>query len=94
MSDSRLEHLRTQPYLRGVRFQRKAYRAYRPGWDHDHCVGCWAKFAEHDDPAEPVLHEGYATCADYQHGADYEWVCPDCFNTFKSQMSWRDIAPG
>jgi hypothetical protein len=56
--DWRLEHLETQPYLRGAAFTRKPYRAYSATWEHDHCAGCWAKFME--PPAEE-LHEGYAT---------------------------------
>jgi hypothetical protein len=91
MSDWRLEHLETQPYLRGVAFTRKRYSEYRPGWDHDHCAGCWAKFAEFDDPNEPIEHDGYATTADYSFGADYVWVCLKCFADFKAQMAWKEI---
>jgi hypothetical protein len=86
--DWRLKHLGTQPYLRGVRFQRMRYRAYRPGWDHDHCVACWAKFAEADLPNEPIQREGHTTCSDYQHGAEYDWVCLECFELFKDAMGW------
>lgn len=89
--DWRLEHLRTQPYLRGVRFQRKQYKAYRPGWEHDHCVGCWAKFAEYESDSEPIEHEGYSTCSDYQHGEDYDWVCLTCFDLFRTEMGWSEI---
>jgi hypothetical protein len=73
MVDWRLEHLETQPHLCGVAFKRMTYRAYREGWDHDHCVGCWAKFAEFDDPTEPIEHEGYATTEKYVRGAEYDW---------------------
>ncbi len=85
--DWRLKHLKTQLYLRGVHFQRKQYRAYRPGWDHDHCIACWAKF----EATEPTPRDGYTTCPDYQHGAEYDWVCPECFVLFKDEMGWTEI---
>jgi hypothetical protein len=89
--DWRLENLRTQPHLRGVRFTRKPYAAYRPGWEHDHCAACWAKFMEHGSDREPIEREGFATCEDYEHGENYEWVCPTCFALFKAEMEWTEI---
>ena len=86
--DWRLEHLETQPYLRGVIFVRKRYRAYRPGWDHDHCAACWAKLMEEGSGEDEALHEGYATTDAYLHGADYEWVCAACFEMFARSMEW------
>jgi len=86
--DWRLQHLQTQPYLRGVIFERMAYKARRAGWDHDHCVGCWAKFAEHDSDVEPIEREGYTTTADYRNGAQYDWICLTCFADFKDAMGW------
>jgi len=88
--DWRLEHLEQQDYLRGVTFVRKVYRAYRPGWDHDHCAGCWRKLVEPGVAASDAIHEGYATTAAYDHGADYDWICPDCFAAFAIDMEWRD----
>src|SRR5689334_3373700 len=75
--DWRLEHLKTQPYLRGVSWARKTYRMPSPTWDHDHCVACWAKFAE-EHIVPDSLREGYATTEDYPRGAEYEWVCIPC----------------
>ncbi|MBV9992723.1 MAG: hypothetical protein JOZ72_15695 [Alphaproteobacteria bacterium] len=86
--DWRLQHLRTQPYLRGVRFTKKPYKAYRPDWDHDHCAACWTKFAEHDVDHEPTLREGFATTEDYARGEDYDWVCSVCFGLFRDEMEW------
>jgi hypothetical protein len=91
--DRRLEHLETQPELRGVQFVRKHYRAYRPGWDHDHCVGCWATLAEPGSTEPDALHEGYATTERYFRGAEYEWVCPECFSLFAPEMGWSDVTP-
>jgi hypothetical protein len=87
--DWRLEHLETQPYLRGVCFERKPYRPPRPGWEHDHCAGCWAKLAQAGDATAgaDLVHEGYATCADFMRGADYEWVCIPCFDRFAAAMN-------
>ena len=75
-----------------MRFLRKPCKAYRPDWDHDHCAGCWAKFAEHSSDAEPIEREGYATTADYGKGADYVWICVPCFLLFRSQMGWIEVA--
>lgn len=91
--DWRAELLETIPELRGQSFVRKRYTEYRPGWDHDHCAVCGVKFAEYDIEGEAVLHEGYAITAEYRHGADYEWVCPECFDASKDRMGWRDVTP-
>jgi hypothetical protein len=88
--DWRRQHLETQPHLRGVRFHLAKYRAYRPGWEHDHCVGCWAKFMEHGSDREPTETEGYTTGDDYLHGAEYEWVCRTCFSDFRDAMGWTE----
>jgi hypothetical protein len=92
--DWRLEHLETQPYLRGVAFARKPYREYRPGWAHDHCVACWAKLEAESSDSEPdSLHEGYATTDSFVRGAEYEWVCVPCFEEFAATMAWVDETP-
>jgi hypothetical protein len=73
--------------LDGATFRLKEYRAPRPDWDHDHCTGCWAKFAEIDAP--DILHQGYAVTGDHKHGEDYEWVCVECFDALKDQLNWK-----
>ena len=94
-TDWRLEHLQTQPYLRGVRVERRIYRAYSPEWDHDHCAACWKKFVEAGAPGDEVAHEGYATCSDYIHGAEYDWACIPCFQEFAEAMEWIAVtSPG
>ena len=92
--DWRLETLRTQPYLRGLSFVRKSYKAYRPGWEHDHCAACHVTLAERDVQGDDIIREGYATTSEYRHGADYEWICPPCFAEFKDMMGWRDVTAG
>lgn len=89
--DWRLERLEDEDALRGVSFVRKVYRAYRPGWEHDHCIACWQTLAEPSLGVEDAIHEGYATTDEYFRGADYEWVCPDRFRAFAGEMGWRDL---
>jgi hypothetical protein len=86
MTDWRLDNVSG---MEGVRFRRKHYTRWSETWDHDHCVACWAKFAEFDGP--DILHEGYATCEDYKYGADYDWICPSCFADLRVGMSWLDV---
>jgi hypothetical protein len=46
--------------LKGCSFQKRKYLQPSPGWDHDHCLGCSAKFMEPEATREQdVLHEGY-----------------------------------
>ncbi len=73
-------------YLSGVPLFRRAYRqnATNPGWDHDHCEFCSAKFSL--DPNEEALREGYATADDYR------WVCTQCFGDFKDHFGWSDTS--
>ena len=45
--------------LEKATFRFATYTAPSPDWDHDHCCGCWAKFANFDGPE--ILHRGYLT---------------------------------
>lgn len=54
MADYRFDALKR---LRGATFRPAVYRKPSDQWDHDHCEGCWAKFAEFD--GSDILHEGY-----------------------------------
>jgi hypothetical protein len=74
--------------LRGLRFRLKKYRRYSETWDHDHCAACMATFAEIDGP--DIVHEGYATCEDYVHGPEYDWICPTCFTELREIMNWSE----
>jgi hypothetical protein len=40
-----------------------------------------------------ALHEGYATTTDFVHGAEYDWICMPCFETFRETMGWVDVTP-
>jgi len=66
-------------YLSGVRLIPRAYRPYRPGWEHDHCEFCGAKFSCH----EGDLKSGYST----EDG--YHWLCAGCFGDFKDEFAWE-----
>jgi hypothetical protein len=87
MTDWRVENAK---WLRGLGLRRKKYRKRSEQWDHDHCAGCWAKFAEFE--GSDIQHEGYATCEDYKFGADYDWVCMKCFSDLKDEMGWTEVA--
>jgi hypothetical protein len=67
----------------GVRLERRPYTAPRPGWDHEHCTFCWAKFmpagAQPGDPE--ILTEGYVSEAD-------RWICEGCFADFRDEFGW------
>ena len=73
-----------EDYLKGVTLFKKKYSQYSEEWDHDHCVFCWAKFAE-KDLIPDALHQGYAT-KDDEH-----WICEECFQDFREAFSWKVI---
>jgi hypothetical protein len=51
--------LKSLEHLRALTFTFADYTAPSAEWDHDHCEGCWAKFALFDAPE--ILHSGYFT---------------------------------
>jgi hypothetical protein len=81
MTDSRDWRLDNLQRLKGLRFVRAVFRKRRDDWDHEHCVGCWQKFAEFGNPPE-VLHGGF------REVERDEWVCPDCFEAFREELNW------
>jgi hypothetical protein len=78
-------------YLQKARLRFLRYNKLSEEWDHDHCVFCWAKIMDDQDPLAPPdsLHEGYATSADRQLMEDYYWICVPCFDDFKEQFEWH-----
>lgn len=74
--------------LRGVAFAYRPYRRWSASWDHDHCDGCMVGFSE--DSAED-LHEGWTTTAAYEKGAEYCWVCSECFDRHKDRLDWCEV---
>jgi len=75
--------------IRGEKLCHKRYKIPRTDWDHDHCVACWGKFDQSDDPV--ILHEGYATVAESKWGENYHWVCAECFRDLHNIMEWTAI---
>jgi hypothetical protein len=73
-------------HLKGVRLRYRQYTQWSESWDHDHCVGCWAKFAVFDGPG--IQHDGYATGDDDPRGAGYDWICKTCFADLKNDLQW------
>ena len=67
-------------YLKGIQLELKDYFEYSPGWDHDHCEFCWAKFSLINDDD---LKKGYMS----ENG--YRWICIECFDDFKEEFSWQ-----
>src|SRR2546427_12833690 len=48
--------------FRGFVFRRQHYKALSPDWNHDHCHGCSARFAERPDEWKDAVHtEGWVT---------------------------------
>src|SRR5947207_1634048 len=59
----------------------RPWRESRPGWDHDHCEFCWAKFML--DGAPNTLAAGYCT------PDEYRWICPKCFADFTEEFEFN-----
>jgi hypothetical protein len=70
-------------YLTGVTLSRRRWRESRPGWDHDHCQFCNAKFAAFE--GQGILLQGWTT------PDEYHWVCDACFADFRDRFAWRVI---
>jgi hypothetical protein len=53
--------------VRGHTFSRRDYKPLSTEWEHEHCLGCWAKFvdssyyAPNDD--HEIYHDGFVTYA-------------------------------
>ncbi len=77
---------------------RKPYRAPSATWEHDHCEFCWAKFMDPNFSEEHRLYiethpdvatEGFTTTDERANGADYYWICADCYADFADRFGWR-----
>jgi hypothetical protein len=69
IADWRYDNLK---YLQGAVFRYAKYKAPTIDWDHDHCNGCWAKFAEFD--STDTLHEGYVSAKPYEPAPEPEFI--------------------
>ncbi len=68
-TDGRFERLKD---FKGRTFHFAKYKAPSDDWNHDHCNGCWAKFAEYGGP--DILHEGYVHAEPYEVGPEPEFI--------------------
>lgn len=73
-----------ESFLSGATLYWRVWQETRPGWDHDHCEFCNAKFMDRTDVAN-VQHEGYAT------DDEYRWVCAGCASDFVSRFQLKLI---
>jgi hypothetical protein len=89
-----------EDYLAGADWIRKRYRVFSDTWEHDHCEFCWTKFMDPEFSLEhrkyvaensEVLTEGYTTTADHSQGAEFYWVCPQCFDDFTARFGWHVV---
>ena len=71
----------TAQRIKGATLRFKKYTRWSDVWEHEHCVGCWAKFMETKVSPE-ILTEGYVTKDDH-------WVCPECFGDLREIMEWK-----
>jgi len=87
-----------EAFLADALLVRKPYRVYSEEWEHDHCAFCWAKFMDPTFSKEhrraiqadsTILVEGYTTTDAHPAGADYHWICPQCFDDFKERFRFR-----
>lgn len=66
--------------LQGVTLTLKQFEVKKENWDHEHCSLCWQKIMDSDSPE--VERFGYTD------EEEFEWICPDCFETFREKFSW------
>ena len=84
-------------YLHGITLTWKPYRAYSTTWGHDHCEFCGTKFiqagslsdGDPDPGSDSIAFEGYTTTDEYAKGADYVWICGECFDDFAARFEWN-----
>lgn len=76
----------------GTELELKSYRAPRSGWDHDHCIFCWAKFMDptlSDESRRAIMDDPEILTAGYTvEPGGGDWVCPNCFDEFAARFAW------
>lgn len=80
MNDWRID---TAKRIKGATLRFRKYTRLSETREHEHCVGCWAKFME-TKISPDVLTEGYAT-------EDDKWVCPECLKDLRDVMEWKVV---
>lgn len=67
-------------WIRGCSLVRRSYRS-RPGWNRDHCIGCWTTFSEESDASS--VAEGFTTYT------RWDWLCGNCFGELREPLNLR-----
>jgi hypothetical protein len=63
---------------------------YTPSTAPNHCVFCWAPFAEAGEPGSDARDEGYVTVAPISAAVDdCLWVCDSCFHENRDEFAWQ-----
>jgi len=65
-------------YLHQKKLIKSAFKPYREGWKHEHCSFCSERI------------DGSTTLA-YSTEDGYHWICPECFEDFKTMFEWEVI---
>jgi hypothetical protein len=67
--------LRSLQHYRGFVFRWQQYRQLSSDWNHDHCRGCWARFAEPSDQWADAVHAaGWVTLWPANEGAEPAFI--------------------
>jgi hypothetical protein len=72
--------------LRGATLSWTRFVPPTPGHEHEHCVFCWAKFMDLEDPEMKILRAGFVT-------ENEEWVCEQCYHDLKEVLRLRTELP-
>jgi hypothetical protein len=89
-----------EDYLTGATLTLRRYQALSPGWEHEHCEFCWAKFLDasyspaiaqllEEDPS--LLSEGYTEAPGGQQPPGEHWICHQCFEDFRDEFGWTVV---
>lgn len=65
-------------YLYQKKLIKGMFKPYREGWEHEHCAFC----SERIDSSTTLA---------YSTEDRYHWICPECFNDFKTMFEWEVI---
>ena len=62
-------------YLYKKKLIKGRFKAYRKGWEHEHCAFC-------SERIDNTVTDAYST------EDRYHWICPKCFSDFKDMFEW------
>ena len=70
-------------YLLGARLKWMTWKPSRLDWDHDHCAFCTDEISDAPIDEHTKHNAAWVTADD-----EYHWVCPSCFDEFRSRFGW------